>query len=135
MMAESRPVALKTNSSFSAALRRGEPIETHKRWSAGQNKQRPIVKNVAKLDEETETHQADLVDLEVARLIMKARNEKGLSQKDLAARINEKVQVVAEYEKGEGLKNQLVLSKLERALGVKLRGKDKGQPLTFQKKK
>lgn len=49
--------------------------------------------------------------------------------------MNEKVEVVREYENGKAIPNQQVLTKLERALGVKLRGKDIGQPLTGPKKK
>lgn len=134
-MCESRPVHLKTNSSFSAALRRGEPIETHRKWAAGQNKQRLTDKDPAKIDEETEKLQDDLVDLDVGKLIMKVRQEKGLTQKELATKINEKPQVIADYEQARALKNQMVLAKMERALGVKLRGKDKGQPLSTPKKK
>ncbi|KAG5450895.1 hypothetical protein CRM22_009878 [Opisthorchis felineus] len=134
-MAEARPVALKTNSSFSAAQRRGDPIETHKRWAAGQNKQRTIDKNTAKLEQETENLHNDLVDMDVGKLIMQARQEKGLTQKELATRINEKPQVISDYEQGRAVKNQLILSKIEKALGVKLRGKDKGQPLGGAKKK
>ena len=50
-------------------------------------------------------------------------------------RINEKPQVVNEYESGRAIPNQQVISKLERAVGVKLRGKDMGQPLHGPKKK
>ena len=37
--------------------------------------------------------------------------------------INEKPNVIQEYENGKAIPNQQVISKLERALGVKLRGK------------
>ncbi|CAH8529121.1 unnamed protein product [Schistosoma haematobium] len=60
-----RTVTLKSNSSFSAAQRRGDHIETHKRWAAGQNKQRTIEKNTAKLEEDTEDLHNDLVDMDV----------------------------------------------------------------------
>ena len=42
---------------------------------------------------------------------------------------------VNEYESGKAIPNQQVLGKLERALGIKLRGKNIGEPLTFGKKK
>ncbi|KAF6774722.1 hypothetical protein AHF37_05569 [Paragonimus kellicotti] len=80
-MAEGRPVALKTNSSFSAALRRGEHIilKHIKKWAAGQNKQRTIDKNTAKLEEETEDLHSDLVDAEIGKIMMQAKrkNRKG----------------------------------------------------------
>ena len=49
-------------------------------------------------------------------------------------RINEKPQVVNEYESGKAIPNQQIISKLERAVGVKLRGKDIGAPLGARKK-
>jgi putative transcription factor len=48
--------------------------------------------------------------------------------------INEKQQIINEYEQAKAIPNQQILSKLERALGVKLRGKDKGQPFGGPKK-
>ncbi|KAJ0799808.1 putative RNA-directed DNA polymerase transcription factor Lambda-DB family [Helianthus annuus] len=56
-------------------------------------------------------------------LIQKSRIEKKLSQADLAKQINERPQVVQEYENGKAVPNQMVLAKMERVLGVKLRGK------------
>ena len=49
--------------------------------------------------------------------------------KDLATKICEKPQIINEYEAGKAIPNQQILAKLERNLGIKLRGKDKGQPL------
>ena len=48
--------------------------------------------------------------------------EKGLSQKDCAQKINEKPSVLQDYESGKAIPNTQILSKLERVLGVKLRG-------------
>ena len=36
--------------------------------------------------------------------------------------INEKPQIIQEYESGKAIPNQQILAKLERILGVKLRG-------------
>jgi len=49
-------------------------------------------------------------------------------------RVNEKPQVVNDYESGRAIPNQQIISKLERAVGVKLRGKDIGAPLGSKKK-
>lgn len=54
---------------------------------------------------------------------MQARMEKKLTQAQLGQMINEKPQVIQEYESGKAIPNQQIISKLERALGVKLRGK------------
>ncbi|OAY83019.1 Multiprotein-bridging factor 1a [Ananas comosus] len=63
------------------------------------------------------------VPSELKRNIMQARLDKKLTQAQLAQMINEKPQVIQEYESGKAIPNQQVISKLERALGVKLRGK------------
>ena len=39
-----------------------------------------------------------------------------------------------DYESGRGIPNQQVLAKMERALGIKLRGKNIGEPLGGPKK-
>ena len=76
------------------------------------------------------------VGLSVSKAIQQARQAKGFTQKDLATKINEKPTVVNEYESGRAPNpNQQILAKLERALGVKLRGKDIGAPLSGPGKK
>lgn len=94
----------------------------------------------------------DRVPTELKKAIMQARGEKKLTQSQLAhvlsffsvsfsffyclssviefivwvlilQLINEKPQVIQEYESGKAIPNQQILSKLERALGAKLRGK------------
>ncbi|XP_064616210.1 endothelial differentiation-related factor 1 homolog [Liolophura sinensis] len=112
-----------------AAQRSGGEVETSKKWSAGQNKQHLASKDTAKLDRETEELHHSKVGHDVGVLIQQGRQAKKWTQKDLATRINEKGQVVNDYESGRAIPNQQVMTKLERALGIKLRGKDKGQPL------
>jgi ribosome-binding protein aMBF1 (putative translation factor) len=53
-----------------------------------------------------------------------------MTQKELATAINEKTQVVAEYESGKAIPNPQIIGKLERKLGVKLPrpGKSKAAP-------
>lgn len=48
------------------------------------NKQHLVTKNTAKLDRETEELHHDRVPLEVGKVIQQGRQEKGLTQKDLA---------------------------------------------------
>ena len=59
---------------------------------------------------------------------MQARTAKKMSQKDLGTKINEKPQVIQQYEGGKAVPNPQVISKIERALGVKLRGKASAKP-------
>jgi hypothetical protein len=50
------------------------------------------------------------------------KDQKGLSQKELAQKINEKPSIIQAYESGTAIPNPQILGKLERALKVKLRG-------------
>jgi putative transcription factor len=126
---------LKTESAIAAAERAGVPIDTAKKFTAGSNKQHEAAKNTAILDRETEELHHDRVNKDVARAIQQARITKEWTQADLARNINEKQQIVNEYEQSKAIPNQQVLSKMERALGVKLRGKEIGQPLSSGPKK
>ena len=51
---------------------------------------------------------------------MQARMSKKWTQKDLATRINEKPQIIGEYESGKAIPNGSLIAKMERALGCKL---------------
>ncbi|KAL5012147.1 hypothetical protein ScPMuIL_010698 [Solemya velum] len=126
---------MRTQQAVNAAQRQGLDIETNKKYSAGQNKQLSSSKNTAKLDRETEELHHDKLGLDVGKLIQQARQARGLTQKELATRVNEKQQVVNEYESGKAIPNQQILSKLEKTLGTKLRGRDRGQPLVKPLKK
>lgn len=62
---------------------------------------------------------------------------KSMTQKELATAANAKPQDIADLESGRALPNQQLLAKLERIVGVKLRGAPSaiGQPLHGPKKK
>ncbi|KAG5569127.1 hypothetical protein H5410_058893 [Solanum commersonii] len=79
--------------------------------------------NTRKLDEDTENLSHQKVPTELKKAIMQARQDKKLTQSQLAQLINEKPQIIQEYESGKAIPNQQIISKLERALGAKLRGK------------
>ncbi|KAL6535933.1 Multiprotein-bridging factor 1b [Orobanche hederae] len=79
--------------------------------------------NTRKLDEDTENLAHEKVPTELKKAIIQARNDKKLTQSQLAQLINEKPQIIQEYESGKAIPNQQIISKLERALGAKLRGK------------
>lgn len=119
----------KSKTAVRSAMRKGEEVETSKKWAAGQNKQHLVTKNTAKLDRETEELHHDRVPLEVGKVIQLGRQNKGLTQKDLATKINEKPQVIGDYESGKAIPNNQVMGKIERAIGLKLRGREIGQPM------
>ncbi|CAL5342036.1 hypothetical protein ACSBR2_028034 [Camellia fascicularis] len=117
--------ARKDEKAVNAARRAGADIETIKKSNAGSNKaaSSSTTLNTRKLDEETENLSHDKVPTELKKAIMQARMDKKLTQSQLAQLINEKPQVIQEYESGKAIPNQQIISKLERALGAKLRGK------------
>eukprot|EP00898_Chlorokybus_atmophyticus_P009287 jgi/Chlat1/989/Chrsp108S00043 len=110
-----------------AARRTGGQVETMKKFNAGANKSSTATPqlNTRKLDEETEALAHERVSSDLKKAIMAARLEKKLTQAQLAQAINEKPQIIQEYESGKAIPNQQILGKLERALGVKLRGEKK----------
>lgn len=124
-----KPGAAKSEAAINAARRRGEAIATEQKFGAATNKHTGTTLNTTKLDRETEELKHERVPLELGKAIMKGRNDKGLTQKDFATKICEKIQVVNEYENGKAVPNHAILAKMERVLEIKLRGKDRGQPL------
>ncbi|XP_044472883.1 multiprotein-bridging factor 1a-like [Mangifera indica] len=108
-----------------AARRAGADIETIKKSNAGTNKaaSSSTSLNTRKLDEDTENLTHERVPTELKKAIIQARTEKKLTQSQLAQLINEKPQILQEYESGKAIPNQQILTKLERAFGKKLRGK------------
>ncbi|KAK4363986.1 hypothetical protein RND71_015344 [Anisodus tanguticus] len=135
--------ARKDEKAVNAARRSGAEIETVKKLSAlstanhgytlelllgsnaGANKaaSSSTSLNTRKLDEDTENLSHEKVPTELKKAIMQARQDKKLTQAQLAQLINEKPQIIQEYESGKAIPNQQIISKLERALGAKLRGK------------
>ena len=83
---------------------------------------------VMKLEEATDVGTIARVDRSLSKAIMQARTAKKMTQKELATAINEKPQVVAEYESGKAVPNPQIISKLERKLGTKLPRPGKSKP-------
>lgn len=81
--------------------------------------------NMRKLDEENEKLAHDTVSFELKTAILKARNAKKLSQKDLAKEINVKQDIIASYENGTAIPNNTIINKLQKVLCVKLTGLNK----------
>jgi putative transcription factor len=114
-----------TEAAINAARRSGTGVVTEKKYSAGGNKQTATGKNAAKLDRETEETHHERVPSELKKRIMQARLDKKMTQAQLAQAINEKPQVIQEYESGKAIPNPQVLSKMSRILGVQLSAKAK----------
>ena len=77
------------------------------------------------------TFEFQQLGMSVGKLIQKGRQDKGMTQKELATKINEKPQIINEYEQGKGIPNNQIMTKIEKAIGIKLRGKDKGNFIKY----
>ena len=99
----------------------GAAVDTLKKHEAGSNKGGGGGKNMAKLENETEVFAHDTVSSELKKQISSARLAKKLTQAQLGQLINEKPQVINEYESGKAIPNPQVLSKMSRVLGVTLK--------------
>ena len=64
------------------------------------------------------------VSQSLAKIIETTRAKLGLTRAQLGLRINTQEALISQYERGTAVPDQSVLGKLERALSVKLRGKD-----------
>ncbi|KAG7882178.1 hypothetical protein KL905_000328 [Ogataea polymorpha] len=125
---------VRSESQLNAARRSGAVVAVEKKYGGANAKGDPEGQRLTKIDRTDEIVAPKKLDLSVGKAIQKARQDKKMTQKDLATKVNEKQNVINDYEAGRAIPNQQVLAKLERALGVKLRGKDIGAPL-FGKKK
>uniref|UniRef100_A0A8D2D0U2 Endothelial differentiation related factor 1 n=1 Tax=Sciurus vulgaris TaxID=55149 RepID=A0A8D2D0U2_SCIVU len=106
----------KSKQAILVAQRRGEDVDTSRKWAAGQNKQYSVTKNTAKLDRETDPGGGQ-------------SDPAGPAEQGADTQINEKPQVITDYESGRAIPNNQVLGKIEKAIGLKLRGKDIRKPI------
>ena len=109
------------------ARRRGDSIDTQLKRGAATNKQHVPTNDLAKLDGETEALKHETISRELGQLIQKARTDKKMTQKELAMKINEKHQVINDYENGKAILNQTIIVKIEKVLGEKLQGRERGK--------
>ncbi|KAL0578429.1 multiprotein-bridging factor 1 [Marasmius crinis-equi] len=126
----------KKDSDINGARRVGAVVATDKKVAGGGNKAHQVTdhQRIAKLDRENEVAPPPKVAPSVGRAIQNARMDLKLAQKDLAQKVNEKPSVIQDYEAGKAIPNPQILGKLERTLGVKLRGSNIGERLGGSKK-
>eukprot|EP01060_Flectonema_neradi_P011509 TRINITY_DN1856_c0_g1_i1.p1 TRINITY_DN1856_c0_g1~~TRINITY_DN1856_c0_g1_i1.p1 ORF type:complete len:168 (+),score=37.75 TRINITY_DN1856_c0_g1_i1:66-569(+) len=91
--------------------------------------------NHKKLDEDTENLKHKMVSRDFQITLMQARMSKGWNQKELALKCQERETIIKEYENGKAIPNNQVIQKMERALGIHLKGKEAGKPIVKPEKK
>lgn len=69
------------------------------------------------------------ITFELGKIISRERNLKKITQKEFAIKINENFHIINDYENGKAIPDKNILLKMEKILGVKLRGKDIGSQI------
>jgi len=132
-----RERVVKGKSAINAAARSGAIVGAEKKFASSNTKSAVEGQHLTKVDRSDEIVKPKTVGREVAQAIVKRRNEitPKMTQKDLATKTNMLATEIQAYENGSAAPDQTKLGRLEKALGIKLRGSDIGSPLTFGKKK
>jgi len=95
---------------YSQQLRRGNTISVEKTTKT----------NFKKLDE-NDLEPPKKTGLELGKKIQQARVNKKLTQKQLATSLNEKPQIIQQYENGSAIPNPQILNKLKKLLSTTLK--------------
>eukprot|EP00466_Bigelowiella_natans_P019606 jgi/Bigna1/91777/estExt_fgenesh1_pg.C_1180031 len=97
-------------------VNKGNVNGIEKKWGGGGNQRGGVN---AKRIEEDEDFKHRKITVEFKKALMKARQAKGLTQKQLANMIQVQQSVIQQYENGKAIPNGQVISKLARALGTR----------------
>lgn len=86
-----------------------------------------FARRLQKIEEQAEdgNYKTETLDIDTKKAIMKARQAKGWSQKDLAVRCNMNQNTIRDYENGKLTPPGDHLNKISRILGIKLKAKRK----------
>ena len=113
----------------------GNGVDVVKKQSNSNQHSNGLGPNARKLDDDHENFKVKKVDFKLTVAIQKARQLKGWTQAELGKEINEKATVVTEYENGKAVPVEAVVVRMEKALGVHLRGAKAGEPMEVKKTK
>lgn len=114
-------------------LQAGGSVDVTRKMGGG-NAHSNLGKQAKTLDDDTESTKHKTVSMDVRLNIQRGRQAKEWNQQQLAAAISERKEVVAEYENGKAIPNEQVLVRMEKALGMYLRGVNAGQPFAAKPK-
>ncbi len=97
-------------------------MTSEKKIAAGENKSAHAGggPGLRKLEESTEDFKHNTVNRNLSASIQQARLAKKMTQAQLATAINERAQIIQQYESGQAIPNPQILNKLDRALGIHL---------------
>lgn len=118
-----RVQATHVESSINKTRQQGGQVQVTTRQGAGGNSHNKFdhlhERKIANAEDEY-VHKT--VDIQVSTNIRRARAKKDMTQQQLAMAISEKVSVVQAYERGDAIPNGQLIARMERALGLHLKG-------------
>ena len=114
-MIDSKPVVLKKKLTMAELVKRGA-AESVRNVAGGTNKVATTGPSLRKI--ENEEVKLPTVTSDIASQIIKARNNKGLKQADLAKLINVPAAVIQSYENKKGIPDSNILMKISKALDI-----------------
>jgi putative transcription factor len=104
------------------AFRKGNVLTTTKTGPVNKTGFNIVVGGSAKkLEKEEDTFKHDKVSLNMGKKIAQARNEKKITQKEFANAIFLPLKIVQDYELSKAIPNHLIINKMEKFLGCRLR--------------
>jgi putative transcription factor len=113
--------AMQSNHAMAQAKAAGI-IGTERKQAAGENKSAHAASgaNMRKLEESVDEFKHVTVNKNLSQALVQARLAKKLTQAQLATSINERPQIIQQYESGQAMPNPQIINKLDRALGTHL---------------
>lgn len=114
-----------TSASHLAQAKATGAVATEKKAGAASNRvghsnPTTTAAHLRKLEDETEVFEHKAINRGLAQAISAARQAKKMTQAQLAQAINERPQIIQQYESGQAVPNPQVINKLDRALGIHL---------------
>lgn len=73
------------------------------------------------LDNDGLSKKIPTIDRKISQNIQQARQKSGMTRKELAQKVNQTMNVIADYENGKAIPNAQLINKMERVLKTKLR--------------
>ena len=112
----------KSNSVINNAMRKGNIVTSIKTGPINKTGFNIVVGGSAKkLEKEEDTFKHEKISLSMGKKIAQARNEKKITQKEFANAIFLPLKIIQEYETSKAIPNHLIINKMEKFLGCRLR--------------
>lgn len=114
--------AAMTNQHTLAQAKAAGIVSTERKIGAGENKSAHSASGpgMQRLEDSTDEFKHATVNRNLSKAITQARLAKKMTQAQLATAINERAQIIQQYESGAAIPNGQILAKLDRALGIHL---------------